>query len=195
MAKADTLDLGSWFILRTASADTLPLVNSLKKRGFDVWTPVEKRRAKKPRTRVEYDKELAIMPSYIFANVHHLAELHAMAVIPDQRLPDFSLFQLRGGVPLIDDMQLEALRYEEDRLQAVYERAVRRGKPAPKFSAGKLVHISDGGFAGLSGVVEGQQGQFTLVSFAGFHSPIKIASLLLLDADVRAESEAEYKAA
>ena len=177
----ETLDLGSWFILRCASADTLKVAGQLEKRGFDVWTPVERKHGRRPRTRAEYDKTFALMPSYVFANMHHLAELQGMADLPSADTPRFTLFRYAGGVPLIADDQLGALRAEEGRLQAVYARHVAKGKRGPRFTGGEIVRLQEGGFAGLEGTVIEQQGQFTLVSLAGFHQPIKIASLLLLD--------------
>lgn len=184
-----TLDLGSWFILRMGSSDTLNLAKGLAKMGYDVWTPIERRKGRMPRTRTEYDKEFALMPSYVFVNVHHLRDIQHLAMLPPRSIPRFVLFQYQGGVPLIADSQLDALRGEESRLQAVYERACRKGKRGPKFDAGHIVRIEEGGFMGMEGVVEGQQGQFTLVNFEGFNAPIKIASILL------AEDEAETKAA
>lgn len=178
---SDILDLGSWFILRMASADTLKVAEQLTKRGFDVWTPVERKRGRKPRTRAHFDKSFALMPSYVFANMHHLAELQSMADLPTADTPRFTLFRYAGGVPLIDDTQLAALRYEEDRLQRIYEKQVAKGKRGPKFDAGHIVRLQEGPFMGLQGEVVEQHGQFTLVSIDGFHAPIKIASLLLLD--------------
>lgn len=176
----ETLDLGSWFILRMASNDTLSVAKGLSKAGFDVWTPIERKKGKMPRTRTAYDKEFALMPSYVFVNIHHLAEIQHMALLPPRNMPRFVLFQHNGGVPLIADNQLDALRSEEGRLQGIYERQCRKGKKGPKFDPRTLVRVAEGdAFAGMEGVVEDQQGQFTLVNFAGFHSPIKIASVLL----------------
>lgn len=185
-----TLDLGSWFILRMASSDTLSVARGLANVGYDAWTPIERRKGRMPRTRTEYDKEFAVMPSYVFVNVQHLREIQHLAMLPPRSIPRFVLFQYQGGVPLIADSQLSALREEEDRLQAVYNRACRKGKPAPKFDNDAIVRVSEGdAFAGMEGEVVGQQGQYTLVNFAGFGAPIKIASILL------AEDEAETKAA
>ena len=175
----DTLDLGSWFILRMASSDTLSVLKGLLKAGYDAWTPIERRRGRMPRTRTAYDKEFALMPSYVFVNIHHLAEIQHMALVPPRNIPRFTLFQYQGGVPLIADNQLDALRYEEGRLQAVYDRALRKGKKGPRFNPGETIRIEEGPFAGMDGIVTDQTGQFTLVNFVGFASPIKISSLLL----------------
>ena len=186
----DTLDLGSWFILRMASGDTLSVLKGLLKAGYDAWTPIERRRGRMPRTRTAYDKEFALMPSYVFVNIHHLAEIQHMALVPPRNIPRFTLFQYQGGVPLIADNQLDALRYEEGRLQAVYDRALRKGKKGPRFNPGETIRIEEGPFAGMDGIVTDQTGQFTLVNFAGFASPIKISSLLL-----KREDEERSKAA
>lgn len=192
---ADILDLGSWFILRMASADTLNVTRSLQKQGFDVWTPIERKAGRMPRTRIRYDKEFALMPSYAFANVHHVAEIRHLADLPTRNMPRFTVFQHKGGIPLIADDQLNPLRAEQSRLQAIYDKLVRKGKRGPKFDKGHLVRLSEGPFAGMEGVVEDQQGQITLVSFDGFHSPIKISSLLLLESMSGADAEIAAKAA
>ena len=181
MAKRDddTLDLGAWFILRMASSDTLGVHRGLTKAGYDTWTPIERRKGKMPRTRTAYDKEFALMPSYVFVNVHHVAEIQHLAMLPPRSIPRFTVFQYNGGIPLIADDQLDALRSEEARLQAVYERACRKGRKGPKFNPGQNIRIEEGPFMGMDGVVEDQQGSFTLVNFAGFHAPVKIASILL----------------
>lgn len=192
-SKGDTeLDLGSWFILRMASSDTLSVAKGLAKAGFDAWTPIERRRGKMPRTRTAYDKEFPLMPSYVFVNIHHLAEVQHMAMLPPRNIPRFVLFQYQGGVPLIGDDQLDALRSEEGRLQAIYERACQKGKKAPRFEPEATVRVKEGdAFAGMDGVVAGQQGQFTLVNFAGFSSPIKISSFLLAgDEEAKEETKA-----
>lgn len=175
------LDLGGWFILRCASADTLKLADQLRKRGFDVWTPIQRKRGKRPRTRTEFDKELAILPSYAFANMHHLPEIARLAMIPTADTVRFTLFRTKSGeLPMIDDCQLDALRAFEAKLQKQYEDAIRKGVRAPKFDAGHKVTLTGGGFEGLEATVIEQQGQFALVEIAGFREPIKIASLLLI---------------
>ena len=184
----DTLDPGEWFILRCASADTLKVARQLEKRGFDVWTPIERKYGRKPRTRAHFDKEFALMPSYLFAAVYDLPSLQTLADLPTSDTPRFTLFRYAGGVPLIADKELNELRSHESELQRKYELRVRSGKKGPKFDAGQIVRVKEGGFAGLDGIVQGQQGQFTLVSVNGFASTIKIASCLLGLDSVSAET-------
>lgn len=183
------LDLGSWFILRMAGGDTLRVVEYLTRRGFEAWTPIERKRGRMPRTRASFDKAFALMPTYAFASVHDLNRIHHLASVPANDRPCFSVFQHNGGVPLIGDGQLDALRAEEGRLQGIYERACRKGRRGPRFDPGQAVRLTEGPFAGLDGVVQEQQGQFALVNLRGFHSPIKIQSLLLLDESVKGEME------
>src|SRR5690606_1032057 len=66
MTKHETLDLGSWCILRTASVDTLHLAKSLRDVGLEVWAPVEKKVGRMPRTRTPIDRDVALMPCYAF---------------------------------------------------------------------------------------------------------------------------------
>lgn len=189
------MDLGSWCILRMASADTLRVFKALQGAGYDVWTPVEKRTKRMPRTRVPFDKEIALMPSYVFGSTAHLDEFQVMAMMPGKDTPRFSMFRYQGGIPLIGEAQLAALRAEEARCHSVFEKLRRRGIKGPTFSRGDAVRLTEGGFAGMSGVVEDTRGRFTLVSFAGYHAPIQIASLLLQPDVLAAETEIAAEAA
>ena len=175
------LDLGSWCILRMASADTLKVARSLTEAGLHVWTPIEKRTGRKPRTRTPFDKDVPLMPCYAFGRAEHTSELLRLAMIPNRQHPRFTVVHHKGGIPLIADRELDALRHEEQRSRSLFERLKRRGLKGPKIKRGTIVRMSDGAFAGLSGVVEDQAGQYTLVSIEGFHEPIKIASLLLAE--------------
>lgn len=192
----DTLDLGSWCILRMASADTLRVAKSLSDAGLEVWTPVERRLSRLPRRKARVDRECALMPSYGFGRVEHIDELLRAAMMPNRQHPAFSVFHHRGGIPLIAESELSALRDEEGRRGRVFDRLRRRGQRGAVFDPGAAVKITEGGFAGLSGIVEGAQGQYTLVSFEGFHKPIKVSSLLLLsDSDMSGVMPAMGKAA
>ncbi len=184
----DTLDLGGWFILRMASADTLAVVSALNRRGFTVWTPTVHKLGRMPRTRVEFDKKFPLMPTFAFVRYSDFEGVAKLAHTFTTDIPRFSIFRFGGGVPLVADNQLEALRREEARQNAIYERQKRRGMKGPSFGKGEAVKLPEGGFAGLSGTVEEQQGGFVLVNVEGFAQPIKIASILL-------ESEQMVKAA
>lgn len=181
MARNDVLDLGSWCILRMASADTLPLVASLNAVGITAWTPIERKTGRMPRTRKEYDKEFALMPSYAFGAVADLERLMHLSMLPNKEHPEFCIFRHYNAFPIISDTDLQGLRAEEARCDAVYDRHKRKTAKHPTFATGTAVSADSGGFEGLSGVAVDTQGQFTLVSFDGFHKPIKIASLLLVE--------------
>lgn len=186
----DTLDLGTWCILRMGSAATLPVHDALKARGFNVWTPVERTIRRTPISRTRFEKEHALMPSYVFAHVQHIEQLARLAMVPGPDHPRFTMFKHQGGFPLIADCELDALRqFERDR-HAVFEKHRRRGLRGPVFQRDQRVKVPEGGFAGLTGVVQDQQGQYTLVSFAEFHKPIKIASILLEEEKVSTEQQA-----
>jgi transcription antitermination factor NusG len=177
----DILDLGSWCILGADSPDTLRAAASLRAAGFKVWTPIEKRVAKMPRTGASFDKDRALTPGYIFAHVGHVNELLRLAMMPNRRHPRFWVFHHKGGIPLIADSELNALRGEEERKRGVFDRWRRKGMKGPKLARHTQVRMPEGPFAGLSGIVEDTEGQFTLVSVEGFFEPIKVASCLLLE--------------
>jgi transcription antitermination factor NusG len=179
----DVLDLGSWCILRMASGNTLRLAKSLRTAGIEAWAPIAKRVAKMPRTGAQFDKESALMPSYAFARVEHVDELLHLEHALHRAHPKFVVFRHRGGIPLIADDQLDALRSEEARKHRVFEKWRRRGSKPPKIAAGTEVRLPDGPFAGYSGIVERTQGQFTIVGATIFGKAVEIqvASLLLAE--------------
>jgi hypothetical protein len=168
-----------WFILRMAGPRTLAVADSLKDAGFDAWTPIgssSRRKSRKPGVEA---KGVPVMPTYVFARDHHLHELLAEASRPVSAHPAFSVFRWDGRIPLIADRSLDYLRRGEAR----YLRRVREGQPVKRFAEGERVQLSDGGFAGMSGIVETSKGKFTLVCFPGFAMPIKVATMLLLGDD------------
>lgn len=166
-----------WFILRTAGPRTLSVADSLKEGGFDVWTPVGAASKRKPRKPGVQAKPVAVMPTYVFAREHHLHALLRLAVQPASSHPPFSVFRWDGRIPLIADRSLEYLRRGEAR----FLRRMKEGQPLRNFAAGERVQVAEGGFAGMSGMVETSRGKFTLVCFPGFSMPIKVATLLLVD--------------
>jgi transcription antitermination factor NusG len=178
----NTLDLGSWCILRMASGDTLKLAKSLTDAGLSVWTPVERKVARSRLDRSRIHREAALMPSYVFGRVEHIDELLRLAHTQRRDHPKFSVFRYQGGIPLIADDQLGALRTEEDRAARVFDRWKRRGMKGPTLAPGTEIKMPGGPFEGICGIVEGTEGQYTLVDITVFGRPsqIKVASILLL---------------
>ena len=190
MAKATELDLGAWFILRMANVDTVKVYRALLAYGIEAWTPIERKVRRTPRKRLPYDSEAALLPSYVFASAAQLDEVLKLSRRPNREIPQFSVLHHLNGVPLIDDCQLDALRGEEGRLGKIFERLKRMGRKGPKLLPGDSVKMHEGPMMGLSGVVEGQQGQYTLISFDGFPSSIKISSILLLPDEAKEIAQA-----
>jgi transcriptional antiterminator NusG len=76
-------------------------------------------------------------------------------------------------IPLIADAVLGPLR-----------RAERYHKPLErKLLPGERVRLTEGAFAGCSGVVETARGKFAMVAIPGFRMPLKIAEWHLLRED------------
>lgn len=163
---------GEWCILRMAGPRTLAVARSLAKAGYDVWTPVETRQKRLPRSKAKVECEVVLMPTYAFAQAAGLRDLLAESMNPVSDHPAFTVFRHGDRFPLIADRSLDPLRVAE-----------RRGTPLEKvrqFDAGERVKLTERGFEGLSGIVETSKGQFTMVCFPGFNIPIKVATMHLL---------------
>jgi transcription antitermination factor NusG len=169
---------GEWCVLRTSGPNTIGLFRSLAAAGFEVWTPIENQSRRKPRNKAKVECEVPIMPTYIFARADQLVDLIDLSFAPLKNHRDFSVFRYFARYPLISDDSLGSLRLIERKL------AVRKNKDAG-FTAGERVRLNEGGFAGMSGVVETSKGQFTLVCFPGFNIPVKIASWHLVKDQVQ----------
>jgi transcription antitermination factor NusG len=161
-----------WCILRTGGKRTLRLADSLALSGFEVWTPRETIRKRLPRRKAKADHTIPIMPTFVFANAAQLTDLAALAMRKNKAQPDFSVQQYNRCYPLIDDHELDPLRVAE-----------RKGTPLEQvrqFTHGETVKLTEGGFAGMAGIVQTSDGKHTMVCFPGFTIPIKISTLHLL---------------
>ncbi len=179
-----------WAILRTSGQATLPLTQALVDAGFEAWTPTvtESRRVRK--TGKREDVPAALTPSFVFSRAGGLADLISLSRSPgltycawdaeQQRMvtkgrPMFRVFRLDGIYPVIRDRELDALRTAEQR---------RNPRPKAKpLDAGTLVKLTEGGFAGLYGVVQETRGEYTTVVFPGWAIPVQFSTGLLVPVD------------
>lgn len=173
-----------WCILRMAGPRTLTVTESLKQAGFDVWTPTKAISKRRPRSNDRREIIVPVLPSYAFARASSLNGLMLESLRQVSAHPPFSIFRYCGRVPLISDRALDNLRKIERR--NLPEKAARMFKPNER------VRITEGGFAGLTGIVKTGKGRFTMVLFPGFTMPIKVASMLLMD---EADSQVDVLAA
>ncbi|TXC71246.1 hypothetical protein FSB78_10020 [Sphingomonas ginsenosidivorax] len=96
-----------------------------------------------------------------------------LAAQPFTDHPGFSVFRYLGDIPLISDAEVEGARRIEER----GKRAAKMGK-RQAFVVGERVRVTEGAAAGLFGeVVQGGDGKFVLVAFAGIN--LKIEAWLL----------------
>jgi hypothetical protein len=184
-----TLDLGSWCILCMASADTLKVVEALTRQGLGVWTPVEWEVARMPITRARYDKPTPIIPGYAFGDAGHLDALVRFAGLRLRDMPRFRFLESEtciGHTPLITDCTLQALREEEERRCAVFERAKRRDHKPEKPDLGAEVKMPEGAFSGLSGDVVRTKGRDVVVDIPNCPFTLKVSSLLALESVAKA---------
>ena len=173
-----------WCILRMAGPRTLTVTASLVDAGFDVWTPTKAISKRRPRSNERREIIVPVLPSYAFARASSLEGLMMESLRQVSPHPPFSIFRYCNRIPLISDRALDNLRKIERR--NLPEKAARM------FKQGESVRITEGGFAGLTGIVKTGKGRFTMVLFPGFTMPIKVSSLLLMD---EAESQPQEIAA
>lgn len=175
-----TANANDWCILRTSGSRTIPLARSLAAAGFDVWTPIEHAEKRRPRSKVTIEYDAAIMPTFVFARARHLPDLAGVIAAPASPHPPFSLFRYYGAIVTLADGEISALREAEE--QAAQREAARQRKKLKgerrHFNTGQMVNLSEGAFAGISGVVEEGDGKFAMVAFGG-HARWKIAAFLL----------------
>jgi transcription antitermination factor NusG len=164
-----------WCILRSKSRDTMRLAKSLEEDGFEVWTPLETRSIRIPRTNAKRKVRQPIMPSYIFAKAHQLIDLIQLANAAEKRrrgagcrLPahaDFRVMHCFGGIPTVTDAALKELRRLEV-IRSPKEPRISAGRPRADqpLSKGVVVRIEGGGsFDGLEGKVESSDCAQTVV--------------------------------
>jgi hypothetical protein len=170
MAERDHV-LTGWCILRTSGRYTLPLAASLRKAGFEAWTPSYVQQRRLPRAKARAERPMPLLPTFVFAKARHVPDLVLLADDPTKDHEGFSVFRYLGRIPLIADVELEALRTEENRAAPKQKQRVYR--------EGEAVKLSQGSFAGLPGVVQdGGDRRYTFVAFGGTMR-VKISTFLL----------------
>lgn len=171
----------AWCILRTSARYTIPLAETLKADGYEVWTPVETRMVRVPRKNVKREVRLPIMPSYVFARSDRLVDLLMLADEPVKPRragtgahSDFSVMHAFGGIPLVPDAHLTKLREREDELTPKPKTVKAK---VPTFDIGELLRMGSGIFAGMVGRVERSDEANTLLTFGT--RAVKFPTLLL----------------
>lgn len=166
-----------WCILRTAAPRTLLLARSLADAGFDVWTPqrTEKRQGRGRDRHKAEERVLAITPTFVFARGDRAMELVYASRAPISPHPPFSVLRHRGSVPLIRDASLFPLRGEEEKHRRSHLKTTRKVIPR-----GSRITMTEGAFAGMTGVVESSTGKAARINFGSGFS-VSIASYILTD--------------
>lgn len=159
-----------WIILRTSGRNTIQLVETLKADGFEAWTPVEVQSVRKRYSHERITRSFPMTPSFAFARVDRLGSLLALSNMHRKRQPDFSVFHYLGDIPTISDASLEHLRSLEIKVMPKDKKRL--------YAKGVSVKVPEGPFAGMSGIVETDDGKFALVGFGG-RMKVRVASFLL----------------
>jgi hypothetical protein len=176
-------------VLRTSAGRTLALAAALNDAGFKAWTPteIEVRRARRSFQREEII--IPLTPSLVFAGYDRVANLVTLSHSPpliyqvwdDEKrrmvtrgYPYFTVFLADDQPAFVPDAQLKGLRQAEGRRMARVK--------SKSFKSGDRVRLTEGAFAGLTGVVDSIQGRFARVSFAEWRIVTSIAVWLLYPA-------------
>jgi transcriptional antiterminator NusG len=159
-----------WCILRTSGRHTLALVQTLNADGFTAWTPVEVQTFRKHRSPAKETRSVPMTPSFVFARIERLEALIDLSNRHRKRQPDFAVFHYLGGIPTLHDVELEALRSMELKVAPKEARK--------QYGEGSAVRVPEGAFAGMTGIVETDDGKFALVGFGG-RMKVRVASFLL----------------
>lgn len=174
----------AWCILRMSGPRTLMVATSLAAAGIDAWTPTTTRLIRIPRSKAKRERDFPIMPTFVFVRASHLPELRRCLAMPSNPHPAFSVFRHAGRIPLIanrdianlqavENLGIEQRRQARQRELDAARRATRHHVPI-----GSAVTVQEGGFEGLTGIVEESDGRFALVCFGG-RLRVKVASFLL----------------
>lgn len=169
---------GRWCILRTSPGRTLGLMVALAAAGYEAWTPKQVQTRRRPRSKVTFELEVPIAPTFVFARAVHVRDLAAAEAMQVNPFPAFSLFRHEGRIPLIADGDVAGLRQAEERARVQASRQKRR-----KFVMGQRVRLVEGIGQGMVGTVEKGGDKFALVAF-GSTFRMRIATWLLSVDDV-----------
>ena len=150
------------------------MADSLTLGGFRCWTPatVEHRlpaifAPRKARAEVR----VPLLPTYVFAAAGQLGDLLSTSSDPMSNHPAFSVFHFDRRIPLIADDDLRGLRMSERKRMSKEKQR--------KYRKGDAVTLQDGAWAGMSGIVEKDRGEYVLVTFDRLE--VRIARFLLDD--------------
>ena len=197
---ADTSE--RWCILRTSGSRTLMLANSLAAAGFDVWTPRETVEWRRPRSNERLEREVPIMPSFVFVRSRELPDLVRLLSLPVSPHPQFSIFQFAGRVPMLSDASMQAVKkVEADLAEALANKraaAQRRADIEAQKQARKVKRdLAIGGaatvaahaaFVGVTGVLQASDGRDAWIKFGAM--TIKVDAWHVLPVEVSASAEA-----
>lgn len=177
--QADMIGDG-WCILRTAGPRTIPLANSLAKAGYEVWTPRAVHVRRRPRSTIVRDVEAPILPTFVFAKADRIRDLARLAATVSSLHPPFSLFRYVDKFPIIAGDEMATIKAAEVEAQKKYDAVLadRARREAARlrnqkirdrrhFDRGQAVQPEGRAFAGVTGIVEEEDGKFAMVNFGG----------------------------
>lgn len=168
-----TNHIEGWCVLRTRGVSTMRLAASLTDSGIAAWTPIGSTTKRKGRARDRVDSPTPIMPTFVFARSSHIGELQRLRGLLVSPHPAFSIFRHLNRVPIISDRDICSLKDAEEQSALNQRKKQRTVVPV-----GSQVNISEGAFAGMSGVVEQSDGKSAIVAFGG-NFKVTIAAWLL----------------
>lgn len=195
-----------WLVLRMAGPRTLKVADALASRGLRAWTPKGTERRRRPRSDKYLDREVALLPGFVFVGDEHLAELIALIRSEALLCPSFSILQHDGQFPTASDRAIEPLRQFEVRMQeqwagyldalAKKAKGKRKRSAARAYVLGQRVKVEREAFAGLEGrITEIRKNGDLKLEFTGFINTTVVPSCDVTAIQLQVPSSEQDKAA
>lgn len=120
-----------WYIVRTAPHFVVGLMGQCRELGAEIYAPMLRKCARRPRTRGEHVVEVPAFPGYAFVRQ---PDLPALRGLPHRR---FQVLRMGDGFVSLAHAHIEQLR----RWEAEWNALGRLAKPVERFAVGDIVRV------------------------------------------------------
>ena len=170
--EADEARPARWCVLRMAGPRTLVVRDWLRDAGIAAWTPSQVLKRRRPRSTATHEIVAPIAATFVFAPADDVGELRRIMADPYVASPAFSLLRHRQCVVELRDRELDGLRLAEEAARPK-PGSGRKARPDAR-AVGSEVQMTEGAFAGMTGLVESSDGRRTLLDFGGLLGRVEI---------------------